>query len=194
MPESLTIAAFVFGAVLILLSLVGGEFKLYGAEVSGKASKFGRVVAFGLGVGLIIMGLSRDERPKAAAGGNEQAANANTNPGNTTNPVTTRDRLPEFPPLVQVNLTGVWTDDYGDIIRINQNGDTFDFVAENYSTHVAGRGHGTVHGQNFTNSYQTNRPSTGSGSGMISADGMQTTGTYFDSLVGRYTLVLYRKQ
>jgi len=194
MPESLTIAAFVFGAVLILLSLVGGEFKLYGAEVSGKASKFGRVVAFALGVGLIIMGLTRDDRPKPASGGNEPAANANTNPVGTTNPVATRERLPEPLPPVQVSLTGVWTDDFGDIIRINQSGDTFDFVAENYTTHVSGRGHGTVHGQNFTNSYQTNRPSTGSGSGMISADGMQTTGTYFDSLVGRYTLVLYRRQ
>jgi hypothetical protein len=193
MPESLTIAAFVFGAVLILLSLVGGEFKLYGAEVSGKASKFGRVVAFALGVGLIIMGLARDRPPNPAVGGNEQPANANANPGSTSNPVATRDRLPESPPPIQMSLTGVWTDDYGDVIRITQIGDSFEFVAENYSTHVAGRGRGTVHGQSFTNSYQTNRPSTGSGSGMISADGMQTTGTYFDSMVGRYTLVLYRK-
>jgi hypothetical protein len=145
-------------------------------------------------VGLIIMGLARDWGAKPAAGGHEPAANTNTNPGSTANPAATRDRLAEPPPPVQANLTGVWTDDFGDIIHITQTGDSFEFVAENNSTHVAGRGRGTVHGQSFTNSYQTNRPSTGSGSGMISVDGMQTTGTYFDSMVGRYTLVLYRQQ
>jgi len=194
MPESLTIAAFVFGAVLILLSLVGGEFKLYGAEVSGKAGKLGRTVAFALGVGFIVLGLVRGDKPGSAAGGTEPPVNANYNSGGNAGQVTARDRLPEQLPPAQPNLTGVWTDDYGDIIRITQIGDSFEFVSENYTTHVAGRGRGTVHGQSFTNSYQTNRPSTGSGSGMISADGTQTSGTYFDSVAGRYTLVLYRQQ
>ena len=59
MPENLTIAAFVFGAVLTLLSLVGGGFKLFGAEVSGTAGTLGRTVAFVLGGGLITVGLLR---------------------------------------------------------------------------------------------------------------------------------------
>ncbi len=60
MPESLTIAAFVFGAVLILLSLVSGGFKIFGAEVSGTAGRLGRIVAFVLGLILIAFGLSHE--------------------------------------------------------------------------------------------------------------------------------------
>jgi len=53
MPQSLDLAAFVFGAVLILLSLVAGSFKLFGAEVQGKVGTVGRVIAFVLGLILI---------------------------------------------------------------------------------------------------------------------------------------------
>jgi hypothetical protein len=38
MPANLAIAAFVFGAVLLLIALVGGGFKVFGAEVAEKAA------------------------------------------------------------------------------------------------------------------------------------------------------------
>jgi len=41
MPTSLTIGIFVFGAVLLLVALVGGKFKLFGTEVSGEVSNSG---------------------------------------------------------------------------------------------------------------------------------------------------------
>jgi hypothetical protein len=57
MPQSLSIAAFVFGAVLVLLSLVVGKFKLFGAEIDGTVSKASRVIAFLFGIFLIARGL-----------------------------------------------------------------------------------------------------------------------------------------
>jgi len=189
MPESLTIGAFVFGAVLILLSLVGGEFKLYGAEVSGKAGRLGRVVAFALGVMLIVFGLFRGDRPaKALTNRDDQQG-----PAAPPTPASAREK-PFEPSPVQANFAGIWTDDFGDVVRVTQAGDTFDFVSENYSTHISGRGHGTIHGNHFVNTFQTTRPSTGSGKGTLSADGTQTTGTYWDSMLGNYTLIFTRQQ
>jgi hypothetical protein len=62
-PSNLTIAAFVFGAVLLLLALAGGKFKLFGAQVSGTIGKFARILAFVIGVGLISFGLLNQELP-----------------------------------------------------------------------------------------------------------------------------------
>ena len=54
MPTSLDIAFFVFGAILLFLALLGGRFKLFGAEVSAKTTnKPVRIVAFLLGIILI---------------------------------------------------------------------------------------------------------------------------------------------
>lgn len=57
MPQSITIAAFVFGAVLLLIAIVGGGFKIFGAEVSGSAGKGGRLGAGLAGVILLCVGL-----------------------------------------------------------------------------------------------------------------------------------------
>ena len=57
MPQSITIAAFVFGAVLLLIALVGGGFKIFGAEVSGSAGKVARSVAGLGGLALLCVGL-----------------------------------------------------------------------------------------------------------------------------------------
>jgi hypothetical protein len=43
MPENLAIGAFVLGSVLLLVSLLSGGFKLFGAEVSGTTGRIGRV-------------------------------------------------------------------------------------------------------------------------------------------------------
>jgi len=57
MPENITIAAFVLGAVMLLISIVGGRFKIFGAEVSGVAGKTGRIFAGVIGTILICTGL-----------------------------------------------------------------------------------------------------------------------------------------
>ena len=56
MPQSMTIGAFVLGAVLLLISLVRGGFKIFGAEVSGTAGFLGRPIAFVIGITLIVTG------------------------------------------------------------------------------------------------------------------------------------------
>lgn len=59
MPSSINIGVFVLGAVLLLLSLVAGKFKLFGVQVEGTAGKTGRVIAFVFGIVFIFAGLSR---------------------------------------------------------------------------------------------------------------------------------------
>ena len=57
-PQSITIAAFVLGAILLLIAILhGGGFKIFGAEVDGSPGRFGRVFAGLLGVILIGIGL-----------------------------------------------------------------------------------------------------------------------------------------
>lgn len=57
MPQSVTIAAFVFGAVLILIALVGGGFKIFGAEIPKPIEIPARFVAAILGLILIFIGI-----------------------------------------------------------------------------------------------------------------------------------------
>jgi len=45
MPTTLDIAFIVLGGVLLLVSVVGGRFKLFGAEVAGEAGRIGRLMA-----------------------------------------------------------------------------------------------------------------------------------------------------
>ncbi|MGG6237139.1 hypothetical protein ACQ4N7_00750 [Nodosilinea sp. AN01ver1] len=64
MPDSTQIGFLVIGGILILIAIVGGNFKLFGAEVASTVSnKFLRFVAFVLGVFLLILavGLSSPE-------------------------------------------------------------------------------------------------------------------------------------
>jgi hypothetical protein len=58
MPENLKIGAFVFGAVLVLIALLGGNFKLFGAEVAATTSnRFLRLVAFALGATFLVVAI-----------------------------------------------------------------------------------------------------------------------------------------
>jgi len=58
MPENLVIGLFVFGAVLILISLVGGRFKIFSVAVSSNiSSPFIRIIAFILGILAMLLAL-----------------------------------------------------------------------------------------------------------------------------------------
>lgn len=59
MPENLGIGFFVLGAVLILIALVGGRFKIFIAEISpAVTSPYVRIIAFALGVMFILLSLN----------------------------------------------------------------------------------------------------------------------------------------
>lgn len=53
MPTNLSIGFLVLGGVLVLVAVVGGHFKIFGAEISGRASAGGRWFAGVLGTLLI---------------------------------------------------------------------------------------------------------------------------------------------
>src|SRR5882762_9589230 len=57
MPQSTQIAAFILGAVLLLIALLGGGFSIFGAGVPGKVGTPGRLVAFVLSLIFIAVGL-----------------------------------------------------------------------------------------------------------------------------------------
>ena len=70
LPQSIAIAAFVFGAILLLIALLGGGFKLFGAEIEEKAQKWTRVSAGCIGVLFILLGIGQG----AGNGGGTPAA------------------------------------------------------------------------------------------------------------------------
>jgi len=71
MPETLAIGIFVLGAVMLLLALVSGSFKIFGSEMPGLSSRTARVIAFAIGAGLVGFSLYHFKDTlggKAAAG------------------------------------------------------------------------------------------------------------------------------
>jgi hypothetical protein len=59
MPQSISIGAFVLGGVLLLVALVGGNFKIFGAEVSAKISSVPiRILAGLLGLSFVLVAFS----------------------------------------------------------------------------------------------------------------------------------------
>jgi RNA polymerase sigma-70 factor (ECF subfamily) len=56
MPQTLAVSVFVFGAVLILIALLGGRFRVFGAEIMDTVGRVGRIIAGFAGL-LILVGL-----------------------------------------------------------------------------------------------------------------------------------------
>jgi hypothetical protein len=60
MPQNIIVAAFIFGAVLVLIALVGGGFKLFGVEIPAITGSLVRIVAGVAGTSLIFIGIYGD--------------------------------------------------------------------------------------------------------------------------------------
>lgn len=60
MPQSLAIGSFVLGGVLLLIAVVGGRFKLFGAQVEGSAGPFARLFAGLFGLVLLAAGFGSE--------------------------------------------------------------------------------------------------------------------------------------
>ena len=65
MPQNITTAACVLGAVLLLTAILHRSFKIFGAEVEGSTGRFGRIFAGFLGILLILslIHISEPTRP-----------------------------------------------------------------------------------------------------------------------------------
>ena len=90
------------------------------------------------------------------------------------------------------DISGHWRDATGTIYQVQQSGESFEFIGANPTTGAQSRGTGTIHGRHVEDAFQTNAPSTGRGTGELSADGRQITGTAQDTYYGTYTMTLHR--
>ena len=189
MPESITIAAFVFGAVLILLSLAGGKIKLFGAEIQERVGTPARIAAFMLGAALLSYGLLRDVLPQP--GPQPEPSPALTLKLEPAAP--SPSPSPAAPQTPLIDISGTWHDANGVVYQFTQDGNSYRFVGANQLTGYVSQGSGTIDGLRVNATFQTNIPSTGSASGSISADGKYITGTVKDSSqFDVYVLTLYR--
>ncbi|HEX4740117.1 MAG TPA: rhodanese-like domain-containing protein [Caulobacteraceae bacterium] len=74
MPQTLTIGIFVLGAVMLLLALVSGGFRIFGSEMPGVANRSARIIAFVLGLVLVGFSLIHFREEPAAKGAGDRPA------------------------------------------------------------------------------------------------------------------------
>jgi len=204
MPATLTLAIFVFGAVLLLIGLIGGAFKLFGTEVSGTIGPRARIAAFVLGAVFIGLGLVGEKRwplggkePELAVHAGEPAAPRSepvrAEPVATPVEVAAKPvRAEPVPAPEPVNVSGMWRDETGTVYQVSQHGNIYDFDASNSFTGLSASGSGILQGQHWESTFRTNAFSTGSGSGVLSADGNQMTGSFRDTRFGVYSRTITR--
>jgi hypothetical protein len=110
MPANIAIAAFVLGAVLLLISILKGGFKIFGAEVSATTGSVSRLLAFVLGITFIVTGFFVDQpkvdqptydEPKAAvarSASSEVPVSSSQRQSEVANPSTPVHVIPSEPP------------------------------------------------------------------------------------------------
>jgi hypothetical protein len=217
MPQSVTIAAFVLGAVLLLIAILHGGFKIFGAEVDGTAGRFGRIFAGLLGVILIAIGLFSPlykQSPQPAGGPQKTASDASSSgeatPANTG---TTQKQVDQAQPgkagteqsqsEQAVNIAGTWRDEDGSEFQITQHGNAFTMRITGMD--YQGSSSGVLHGRDFERSFeghwivpggQTSKGARYSGhcSGNVSTDASVMRNKCFYETGGRgpYEMVLTR--
>jgi hypothetical protein len=163
MPATVTIGAFVFGAVLLLLALVGGGIKIFGAEITGTVGKVARTLAFVLGLVFVTLGITGLD-PK---------------PDPTNKPDT-------------FNLSGIWRDDFGTTYDVSQTGNRYEFTADNSDNRFDADGQGTIVGSRFHSEYIRNGRIKGTSEGQISEDGNISDATFHDDELGTFQRRLQR--
>jgi hypothetical protein len=203
-PQTITIAAFVLGSVLILIALVGGGFKIFGAEVSGTAGRVGRAVAGIAGAIFLAIGVfgsfapapPQTTAPQPAATANTQIAKESSRLETRTQrqPAEPAERVPklEYPPTKLFNIAGHWRDETGTDYYVTQQGGNFTFYGNNPYNGARSKGAGSIAHKRITTSFQTSAPSVGTGNVTLSDDGKTMMGTFQDSALGQYNLTIYK--
>ena len=107
----------------------------------------------------------------------------------------TRSELPDVIPA-QLTISGVWRDNWGIVSQLVQDGNAFQFSTEGTSCkggYFQSSGTGRIIGNSIQSSYQSNLPSQGSCSGILSPDGVQITSTCTDSVCGTFVATSVRQ-
>ncbi len=159
MPQSITIGAFVFGAVLILIALLGGGFKIFAAEIPLAIARPQRFVAAVLGTFFILIGILGP-------------------PNRGSDHPAERASRPQTEKLT-AKVVGTWEADNGMTFVIAQHGSQLTAQAKSRSLGgmSVGEGRGDIYGEDVSISFG---PFGRDGKLVLtlSSDGRQMTGTY----------------
>lgn len=113
-------------------------------------------------------------------------------PARTTSadPVATRPSS-----TAQINISGMWQDNFGNVSQINQEGDRIQLTSSGVACkgRFESSGSGTISGSRIDIIYRS-AYSEGQCQGTVSADGMQITSTCFDSMCGPFQPISRRKE
>lgn len=96
MPQSVAIGILALGAVLLLLALAGGSFKIFGSEMPTAANRTARVIAFAIGIvllGFSLFHFQGDQGAKPQTSQPAQASPAPSHPVTIDNPPKTEAAL-----------------------------------------------------------------------------------------------------
>jgi hypothetical protein len=184
MPASVQIGAIALGGVLVLIGLVGGNFKLFGAELAATISNsYLRFVAFAFGTFLIIAALNSSGSTPTPS----PSPISYPTPGPTPTPTPVIDPEASTP----VNINGTW-ENQSSTSNVIQNGKWLDIKIDGTSddgNRYVGEGTGTINGRNFRYNYNAKClcggwNSEGSVIGTVSEDGNSILYTIKDSYWG----------
>ena len=112
MPQTIELAAFVLGAVLLLLALTTGGFTIFGAEMRGTAGRFSRILAGAGGAALIGFALWHTlEGGKAATAAPQATPTPTTATAPAKSEPTPSSVAPHAPELNIAKGVAVWGQD-----------------------------------------------------------------------------------
>ncbi len=126
-------------------------------------------------------------------GATDSAATSTSAPEKMSSATPSAPQLPT--PTVQINISGLWRDNFGGISQITQQGDTFQLRASGVACkgRFESTGSGTINGNRIDLIYQSNY-SQGQCQGTVSPDGIQMTSTCFDSACGQFQSISQRQR
>lgn len=134
----------------------------------------------------LVAALRHDDTPKPSSAAPPVAT---TSPGQTQPGPSQLVTMPVQPRIQQFSLSGLWRDNWGTLTAMAQYPDnSFGFSAKGLScqgTQFKSTGTGTLDGNKVKSNYQSDLPSRGTCSGIVSPDGTQITSTCEDSMCGR---------
>jgi len=197
----------------LLIAILRGGFKIFGAEVSGETVKFGRPIARLAGVILICIGLfgpfdkSRTNRGTTTIDNRSQKIVPNAGqPADSTAKDQQRVKPVESTNAAQeevvaqpaddapVNLAGAWHDSLGTVYQVSQQGSKYTFRATGPNFYSEGQG--LVRRHTVESTYQTvcanYSRSSGHCTGTIAENGNQVQSSCVDSVNGPWQTVTTR--